>query len=195
MARYFSQATVTKEDLDRINVSAGQPTLGNPDAKVHIVAFVDYQCPFSKEVAPTMRSFMKHHQDDALFILRDYPIRDVHPDAERVSVAARCIYAQGKPDLFWSYFDRLFVSQNAQSPENLRLFAQQAGADLAAYDACIANPKTLADVQRSASEALAVGTEGTPTFFFNGVMVQGAMDPDSLETIFQEAKKKAYASL
>ncbi len=191
MSKYFSQATVTPEDLARINVSQGQPTLGDASAKVHIVGFFDFQCPFSKEVAPTLRAFMKTHASDAPFIFRDYPIRDVHPDAERVAVAARCVFLQGNQDAFWGYFDRLYASQDAQTDTNLRLFAQQAGVDLSAYDTCIANPNTLSDVQRSTSEAIAVGSEGTPTFFFNGVKVQGAMDAVSLETIFQEAKKKA----
>lgn len=190
MAKYFSQATVTPEDLARINVSNGQPTLGDASAPVRVVGFFDFQCPFSKEAAPTVRAFMKNHAKDAYFIFRDYPIRDVHPDAERVAVAARCVYLQ-KPDAFWSYFDRLYASQDAQSDNNLRLFAQQAGVDLSAYDICIADPNTLADIQRSTSEAIAVGSEGTPTFYFNGVKVQGAMDADSLETIFQEAKKKS----
>ena len=190
MARYFSQATVTPEDLARIDVPAGQPTLGNPKANIHIVGFFDYQCPYSREVSPTIRAFMKVHANDAFFILRDYPIREVHPDAERVAVAARCVFLQGKSDAFWTYFDRLFSNQSAQAAEDLRLYAQQAGVDVTTYDTCIADPKTLSDVQRSASEAIAVGAEGTPTFFFNGVMVQGAMDPDSLETIFTEAKKR-----
>lgn len=190
IAKVISQTKVEPSDIARIESAADQPTLGNPKASVRIVEFIDYQCPFSKEVAPTVRAFMKTHVQDAYFILRDYPISDIHPDAERVSVAARCVFAQKNSDRFWMFVDRAFASQDKQQPEDLRLYAQQAGIDLAKYDACITDPNVLAGVRSSEQDAIAAGSEGTPTFFFNGVKIQGAMDPASLETIFQEMKKK-----
>lgn len=191
IARVIAQTDVKPEDIARIESDGDHPTLGNPSAKVRIVEFVDYQCPFSKEVAPTIRAFMTAHANDAYYILRDYPIKDVHPDAERVAVSAQCVFAQRSASRFWTFFDRVFSSQEKQSASDLRLYAAQTGVDLPAYDVCISDPSVLTAIQKSAEDAIAAGAEGTPTFFFNGVKIQGAMDPASLESIFQEAKKKA----
>lgn len=199
IAKTIKETQPTADGLARIEPSGPEPTLGNPKALVRIVEFVDYQCPFSKQVAPVMREFMSRHAADAFFVLRDFPILDLHPDAEAVSIAARCVFEQDSDarrtthDLFWRYYDRLFASQDAQSPDDLRLYAEQIGVDLAAYDLCLGEKKTLAHIRDSFADGVAAGIAGTPTFFFNGVKIQGAPDADSLEIIFQEAKKQAGA--
>lgn len=190
IAKTLANTKVTAEDLSRIE-AADEPTLGNPKATVRIVEFVDYQCPYSRQVAPVLRSFMRTHANDAFLIVRDFPIVDLHPDAERVAIAARCIYEQKNADRYWSYHDRLFASQEALSAADLRLYAQQAGAAMTTFDLCVANARTLARVRRSHDDGVAAGVGGTPTFFFNGVKIEGAPDAESLEVIFQEAKKNA----
>lgn len=193
IAKTIKETQPTSDGLARIEPSGPEPTLGNPNAPVRIIEFVDYQCPYSKEVASALRDFMRRHAADAFFVLRDFPILDLHPDAEAVAIAARCVFEQGNADRFWRYHDRLYASQDAQAANELRLYAEQLGVDLASYDACVSGQKTLAHVRESFADGVAAGMAGTPTFFFNGVKIQGAPDPDSFEIIFQEAKKQAGA--
>lgn len=190
IARTIANTRVTETDLSRLE-SRDEPTLGNPEAKVRIVEFVDYQCPYSREVASVVRAFMRAHVQEAFLILRDFPIADLNPESERVAIAARCVYAQKNADRFWLYHDRLYASQEAQGPEELRLYAQQIGVDISLYDACVRAAVPRAHIRSSIEDALAAGVEGTPTFFFNGVKIQGSIDAKSFETIFQEAKKSA----
>lgn len=189
VGRIFGNANVTPADLLRLE-QGSHPTLGRVTAPVHIVEFVDYGCPFCKQVAPTFRAFVERHPDDVYVVIRDFPITELHPQAQVASLAARCVFAQGRPEVYWRYYDRLFASQDAQDEAALRLYALQSGAALPAYDACVAAQGPLSDIQRSVDDGVAAGVSGTPTFFFNGVKIQGALDADAFEILFKEAKQR-----
>lgn len=188
VAKTLEVNKLNADDLTRIEPKGPEPTMGNPNAKVRIIEFVDYQCPYSKQVAPVIREFMKKHSDEASLTLRNFPVTELYPDAERVAVAARCVFEQ-IPNRYWEFHDRLFASQPQQSVEDLRLYASQAGANVARYDDCVALNRPLSQIKQSISDGEASGVIGTPTFFFNGVKIQGAMDAESLEVIFGEVKK------
>lgn len=190
LSKAFSRRPLTSSvDLTRLAPRGGEPTLGNPNASVRIIEFVDYDCPFSKQVAPTIVDFMRRHADEVFFELRDFPLTDIHPDAEQVAIAARCVWNQGDQKRFWSFSERLFESQKEHSSAAVRLYAQQLGVDLPSFDACIASQQPLNAIRQSLEDGIAVDVMGTPTFFFNGVKIQGAIDPDSLEMIFEAAKR------
>lgn len=188
--RLFASSIVSPANIKRLEQGA-HPTLGNPKAPVHIVEFVDYGCPYCQHVATTLRDFMSRHMDDVELIIRDFPVVDLHPDAQHAALAADCVFAQGNLDRYWRYYDRLFVSQAAESPSDLRTYAEQLGANMAAYDECIQDPATASDIQASIADGQALGVGGTPTFFFNGVKIQGEMDARSLETVVREAANQA----
>ncbi len=189
VGRVFGNAQVTSADLLRLE-QGKHPSFGRVTAPVHIVEFVDYGCPFCKQVAPTFRAFLQRHPDDVYAIIRDFPLTDLHPQAELAAIAARCIFAQDRPEVYWRYYDRLFASQDAQDEAALRLYALQSGATLSAYDVCVKAQKPLPDIKRSLEDGIAAGVSGTPTFFFNGVKVQGALDADAFEAFFKEAKQR-----
>lgn len=190
VAKTVANAHVTAEDLSHLE-SGTNPTLGNPNAPVHVVEFLDYECPFCRASAPVIRSFMEKHAQDAYLVIRDFPLADIHPDAVNDALSAECVFAQMPDQRFWTYYDRLYASQDAQSTDDLRLYAQQLGVDLVRYDDCMAKQAPLPKIQQSVTDGLSVGVAGTPTFFFNGVKIQGSLDAQSLETIFQEVKKQA----
>lgn len=192
IGRTFANANVTPEDVARVTRGT-HPTLGNPDASLVIVEFADWDCAPSKKVAPVVRSFMERHRDDAYLIVRDFPISEIHPQAEAAAVAARCVFRQGNPDVYWKYHDLLYEAQGRHADHELRGYAKSVGADLAAYDACVASKATLSEVRASLNDGIAAGVRGTPTFFFNGVKIQGAIDADSFEIIAREARERASA--
>ena len=186
----FASVPAAEADATRIEPRAASPSLGSPSATVRIVEFVDYRCPFSRKVAPILRDYLARHASEVSLVIRDFPITELHPDALDAAVAANCVFRQDAA-AYWLYSDRLYVSQGAQTPEELRTYALQLGADAAAYDACISRKDPLADIQRSLEDGVAAGVQGTPTFFFNGVKIQGAPDADIFALIVDGARKAA----
>lgn len=171
--------------VDTTRIESGvNPKIGNPEAKIHIVEFVDYQCPFSGRSAPDVRAFMVKHPNDVLLSVRDFPLTSIHDAALPASVAARCVLNQGDANRFWSFHDLLFRYQDQLSAPAIRALAETVGADLSAYDACVANPQTQQAVESSYNDGLSAGVRGTPTFFVNGVRIAGALDLAALELIY-----------
>lgn len=186
----FANATSTRADISQIE-SGDNPTLGDPRAPVHIVEYVDYGCPYTKQVQPVLDDFLTRHTNEIYFVLRDFPLTDLHPSALDAATAARCVYAQKQGDRFWRYMHFLYAAQDSQTMDNLRTYAQRFGAEMNAFDECVQQKEPALLIQHSLDQGVAAGVEGTPTFFFNGVKVQGAMDAQSLEIIFAEAKRRA----
>lgn len=183
----FANASATAKDIARIIPTTSAPTLGSSTATVTIVEFLDYQCPYCRKAAPLIRAFMAKHAADVRLIVRDFPITEIHADAENAAIAANCVF-RIQPSRYWDYHDRLFSSQSALSPDDLRLYAGQMRVDLAKYDVCVSAKVPLASIQQSLDDGLAAGVQGTPTFFFNGVKIQGVLDEQALEIIVKEAR-------
>lgn len=134
---------------------------------------------------------MSKHSTDTRLIIRDFPITELHPDAEDAAVAADCVFRLA-PERYWDYHDRLFSDQAGQkTPDDLRVFATQLGLNMADFDSCVKFRVPLATIRQSEADGAAAGIEGTPTFFFNGVKVPGALDERTLELIVREARAHA----
>lgn len=183
----FANTQVTAEDLKRIE-EGDHPSLGIADAKVTIVEFIDWDCPYCREVSPTVRGFLAANPNRVRIIVRDFPLSDIHPQARDAAIAARCVYQVGGNDLFWMYHDRLFTTQGSHASADLRRYADAIGVDLSRYDGCIENPRTVSSVDASISDGQRAGVGATPTFFFNGTRIPGAIDPESFEVIVRAAE-------
>ena len=177
MSGIRANAAVTAQDM-AVLASADAPTLGTKGAKLSIVEFVDYGCPYSKESFPAVRTIMEKYKDRVAFSLRDFPIEELHPRALAAAIAARCAQDQGK---FWPYHDQLFANQDHQEDADLVAYAQTVGLDTAAFQSCVSNRTTQPKVEEDMRDALRLGIGGTPTFFFNGVKIQGSLDEQSLD--------------
>ncbi|MFA4955143.1 MAG: DsbA family protein [Patescibacteria group bacterium] len=179
----------TATERGRIEIAEGNPVLGNPKAKVKIVEFLDYQCPFSKSISGGLREFMQRHKDEAFLIVRDYPVSDIHEHAEGAARAARCVLVQGQ-ERYWIFHAALFLEQDNLAPERLRVQALKAGVDPEAYDACLKSAATAQAVNQSFADGVLSGVVGTPTFFFNGYAFPGIIDGKTFEAVYQEVVKK-----
>lgn len=177
-------------DTSRIEPKNSVPTLGNPQAKVRIVEFLDYGCPFCYQVEPVIQRYISQHPQDVLLMIRDLPIIDLHPGAKDTAIAAQCIWKQGDAKRFWRYHALLFANQGKQDAAALRTYAQTVGANIRQFEICVASKQPEAEIDRSIEDAVALGLAGTPSFFFNGVRVQGAMDDETFALLVQEAAKK-----
>lgn len=183
-------------------VTAGDfPTLGNSSAKVLMVEFADYQCPFCEQFfQSTFPQIKKDYIDTGKvkFAYRDFPFLG-HPDTDtagdestNASNAARCANAQGK---FWEYHDYLFSHQGQEdsgafSKDNLKKFASDLGLDTAKFNQCVDSDQFVTAAQNDASAARGYGVNSTPTLFVNGEMVVGAQPYSEFKAAIDRALAK-----
>ena len=143
----------------------GSPTMGNKDAKVTIVEFSDYQCPFCgrnfKQTFPQiLGDYIKSGK--VRYIFRDFPLESIHPLAFKASEAALCAGEQGK---YWEMHDALFSNQTKLAPADLLAHAKSVGADEGKFQACLASGRQAEKIRVDLAEGRKLGITGTPGFF------------------------------
>lgn len=156
-------------------LGTSDPSLGPASAKITIVEFADFGCPYSQEVAPIVRAISKQYSTDVRVVFRNYPIDDLHPGATIAAQAGGCANEQGK---FWEYHDAIFASQATQqelSVASLSSLAGSLGLDEEQFSRCIESGYYAKDVSEDVSDGATAGVVGTPTFFFNGQKVEGSI--------------------
>ncbi|KKW44388.1 MAG: DSBA oxidoreductase [Parcubacteria group bacterium GW2011_GWA2_56_7] len=163
-------------------VSDDDPSIGNAEAKLTIVEFADFGCPFSREASFAIRALALTYGDRIRYIYRDFPIPELHPDAQAAAEAGECADDQGK---FWAYHDMLFQNQNDLSRPALRQYAASVGLNLAKFDQCMAGGRHRAEVLEDYQAGIDAQVFGTPTFFFNGQPVSGAIPLKDLQTLIE----------
>jgi predicted DsbA family dithiol-disulfide isomerase len=160
---------------------------GNPKAPVVIVEFSDYQCPYCRRVQPTLLALLARYKDQVALAYLDYPLREIHPQAQLAAEAARCAGDQGK---FWEYHDLLFA-QTALQREALNANAQRLGLEMQKFDACLSTGKYRDGVEADFQAGARAGVGGTPAFFINGVFLDGAQSQAEFEKVIDaELKRK-----
>jgi len=142
---------------------SGEPFKGSPAARVAIIEYSDYQCPFcgeySREVFPRLDSdYVKSGK--IRYYFRDLPLSS-HPQALQAAQASRCAGEQGK---FWEMHERLFANQNALAADALKQHAGALGLDAARFDECLSSGKYRSAVARSLASAERLRIDGTPAF-------------------------------
>jgi protein-disulfide isomerase len=181
IADVAANADVTNEDLRRLKPNGLAPELGSRTARISIVEFVDYQCPFCARTAPAIRRVMYEMGDRVHFMIRDYPVLD--PSKSRTAaLAANCVLEQGQ-DEYWKFSDTLFTDISKSSSVDLREVAFQSGANLSAYDKCMEERRYDLKIDNDIEVGKQAGVEGTPTFFVNRVKIQGELDDKLLTRI------------
>ncbi len=164
-------------------VTADDPSIGPADAKVTIVEFADFQCPFSREAFTAVRQVLAEFPNDVRLIYRDFPLDAIHPLARNAAKAADCAAVQGK---FLPMHDKLFQNADALKDNDLRFYAQQIGLDPLRFEQCMAAPATGGEIDQDVADGAAAGVRGTPTFFINGARVEGAIPYNILHDVVQQ---------
>jgi protein-disulfide isomerase len=184
---------LTVDPLDEVRKKIkldDQPMRGPKDAKVTIVEYSDFQCPFCSRVYVTLENdVLKAYGDKVRFVFKNYPLTSIHPWAEDAAVASECAFAQGN-DKFWAMYDGLFTQQSDITQENLKekaaAIATKGGMDVAKFQECLEGKKSLDAVKADESEATALGVNSTPTFFINGRRLSGAQTPDGFRQMIDQ---------
>lgn len=190
IASQIANHKVTPEDLVRLQPPSA-PAFGNPEAKLVVVEFIDFSCPYSLDSFSAVREIMQRYQDRIYFIARDFPVDEIHPRATSAALAARCAHEQGR---YWPYHDKLFTNQTRHEDADLLRYAEELDLNTESFEVCLTDRRYADRLQTELADGLRAGVEGTPTFFFNGIKVQGALNVQTLEFIIKTFLKQPNAS-
>ncbi len=157
--------------------------IDGPDrAEFELVMYGDFQCPYCTAAYPILRRIRDQMAGRLLFAFRHFPLREIHPDAERAAEAAEAAAAQGA---FWQMHDRMYESGGTLSREDLIAYADELGLDTdrvgSELDSEVHRPR----VQRDLDSGLASGVTGTPSFFVGGRLYGGSFDAQSLRVALE----------
>ena len=152
----------------------GDPFKGQPDAKLTLIEFSDYQCPFcARHVRETLPQLEREYiaTGKIKYVFRNFPIASIHPLAFKAHEAANCAGEQGK---YWEMHDRLFANSNALGLKALPQHAETLGLDLPKFQQCLDSGKHASKINSDLADGQKAGVQGTPTFFL------GLTDPKDL---------------
>src|SRR3984885_8166874 len=189
------------ETMKKIDLN-GRPTRGNKDAKVVVVNFDDFECPFCSRMHQTLfPELLKEYGDRVQFVYKDYPLTEIHPWATHAAVDANCLAAQSN-DAYWDFADYIHANQHAvnsdkghdaQFAELDRLALEQGqkhNLDQTKLQACVKAQNEDA-IKASMHEAEDVGVSATPTLFVNGQEMDGALPASEMRAAIDAALQRA----
>jgi len=170
----------------RYSVSvAGAPRRGGEEAKVTIVEWSDFQCPFCGRVNPTLRRVEAAYGDRVALVFKHLPL-PMHPGAPAAHAAAEAAHRQGR---FWEMHDRIFSNPRDVNPETLARYAGEIGLDVPRFREDSQSAAIRARIRSDAEEAEKLGVTGTPSFFVNGRFLSGAQPYESFKRLIDEELK------
>ena len=154
------------------------PFLGSPDASITIIVFSDFECPFCKRFFDdALKDIMTNYIDTGKvkYVLRDFPLSGIHPNAEIAAEAANCANDQEK---YWEFHDLLFENQedwvSGNATVEFKKYISLLGLNEEQFDLCLESGKYVDEILKDMQDGFDAGVQGTPTFYINGVKVVGA---------------------
>lgn len=151
------------------------PTIGNANAKVTLIEYTDFQCPFcERHFTQTFGQIKQNYVDTGKikYELRFFPLTSIHPNAEKSAEAADCAQDQGK---FWEMHDKLFSTQNdwanldaAGAAAAFKKDAAGLGLDTTKFNSCLDTGAKATDIQKYVADGSSAGIDGTPGFWIIG---------------------------
>jgi protein-disulfide isomerase len=154
----------------RLEVVADGPSRGPAHARVTIIGYSEFQCPYCRQVLATLREVLEKYPDDVRLVFRNFAIES-HRRAYPAAEAALCAREQ---EQFWPYHDTLFANPRALEDEDLLRYAEELELDTERFEQCVAAGEYGAQVEAETREARSLGISGTPAFLVNGLLLSGA---------------------
>ncbi len=194
--RYFISGEVTDLTVDPLEAVmkkidlTNRPFRGPADAKVTIVEFSDFQCPFcSRGYQIVEEQVMKEYEGKVRLFFKHLPLKSIHPWAEGAAIGTECA-ADQSGEAFWKMYNAVFKSQRELNQDNLKTklleFAKGAGLDEEKFTQCYDTKATQPRIEKDLAEAAAIGANSTPTFFINGRRLEGAQPLENFKAIIDE---------
>jgi len=161
---------------------AKAPMKGNPNAKVTLVEFADYECPHCKRLQPVLRQVLDEFHDDVKVYFKHYPLPQ-HTNARLAAEAAVAAQNQGK---FWQFQDKLWDKQDELTPAEIEKIAKESGLDVTKFRQDLDSPQVKAQVQKDRAEGQSLGLQATPTLYIDGREYTDPKDAESLREWIKE---------
>jgi protein-disulfide isomerase len=162
------------------------PIRGSESAKITIVEWVDFQCPFCVRVNPTLEQIRKEYGDKVRFAFKHLPL-SMHSKARAAHQASEAAHRQGK---FWEMHDRIFAKPKDLSPATYLRYANEMGLDIDQYNSDLSSSSVRKVVDDDLALAGKLGVSGTPSFFVNGRFLSGAQPYASFARLIDEELAK-----
>jgi protein-disulfide isomerase len=168
--------------LDPVEIPvAGAPSKGPAGARVTLVEFSDFQCPFCAVAAGHLNEAMRAFPNDVRLVYKQFPL-DSHSAARLAAAASLAAQKQGK---FWPLHDRMYANFRAINRARILGWAREIGVDEKRFVADMDAPATQAAVEADMGHGYKAGVEGTPTVFVNGKKYQGSLEPGDFKKVIQ----------
>ena len=142
--------------------SAQDHIVGSLNAPLVLIEYTDFQCPFCSMVHPTLKKIVSESNGQIAWVLRNFPLESIHPNARPAALAAECIAQELGNDAYWKSADAVFADQSKMSPAYFEQLALQLGAQKTSYKSCIASASAAKKVDADSAEAQQNGGQGTP---------------------------------
>lgn len=206
-----STATVKGTDTVAVantNTSAAAAPTGNPSAiskptnddhylgaepskaKVVLVEFSDFQCPYCSNLHPTLQRIVDENPETVSLVYRHFPLTSIHPQALPAANASECAAEQDK---FWEFGDKIFATQSSMSDSYYSQIASDIGLNIDKFNDCYQSKKYDDDVQADMSEGELAGVSGTPATFVlqgddvtTGQLISGALPYASFKSVIDQ---------
>jgi len=167
----------------------GRSVHGPEDAPVTIVEYTDYECSFCRRYNRLiLPRILDDYEGQIRYIVRHFPLAQLHPQAGGAAEAAVCAERQGR---FWEYHGLLFAQEQGLATESLLAYADEAGLDPGEFTRCLASAEPAEVVRDDMERGATYGVRGTPAFFINGRVVYGAQPLEAFKHSIDAALEEA----
>ena len=165
--------------------TAGSPSIGPPDARITLVEFSDFQCPYCIAAVPEIRSLLKAYPKDIKLIFKQFPL-EMHSQAALAAAGALAAYKQGK---FWEMHDGLFADRRNLSRAGMLAVAAKLGLDVKRFEVDLDSPEIRQAVVKDMEDGERLGVEGTPTLFIDGKQYRGPITLAAVKPLLETELK------
>jgi len=160
---------------------AGSPEKGPKDAKITLVEFSDFECPYCSKAVGQIDAVLRAYPRDVKLIYKQFPL-SIHPHANLAAEASLAAFAQGK---FWPMHDMLFAHFHRITRENAMLWAKEIGLDTGKFATDLDAVKYARVIEKDMADGEAAGVNGTPTIFINGKHYNGSLTFEAMKPIVE----------
>ena len=174
--------------------SSSDHIVGSPTAPIVLVEYSDFQCPYCQMIYPSLKQIVDTSNGQVAWVMREFPLYQIHPNAMPGANAAECIAAQLGNTAFWKFADDDFANQANIGTAFFTAEAQKLGANMAEYNSCISASTYLPKIQQETTDAENSGGNGTPyTVVINTKTgkqypVSGALPLAQIQAVINQAK-------
>lgn len=170
----------------KVPVTKDDHAQGAEDAVVTLVEYGDYECPHCGHAYPIVKRVQKHFGARLRFVFRNFPLNEIHPNAEDAAEVAEFAATQGK---FWEMHDLIFENQPELGPETYANLARSLKLPVSAMESALEEGSFTDRVRSDFSGGVRSGVNGTPTFFINGQRHDDSFEHDVLIAAIEAAAK------